>query len=61
MYWMNTPYSPELWGEVEQLGSQIPTLTPILYSLSTPPSVSSSTAGIELIGKTYNSSPISYQ
>ena len=57
VYWMNTPYSPELWGEVEQLGSQIPTLTPILYSLSTPPSVSSSTAGIELIGKTYNSQP----
>ena len=57
LYWMNTPYCPELWGEMKQLAPEVKTLTPVLYSLETAPTVSSSTQGIELVGKTYNAQP----
>ena len=57
LYWTNTPYSTELWGEMRQLAPEIEALTPVLYSLESAPIVSCSTVGIEYTGKTYNAEP----
>ncbi len=48
------PHSEELWNEMSQLGQEVKTLTPVLYSLETPPAASTKSTAIEFVAKTYN-------
>lgn len=47
------PHTDELWSEIRQLGQEVKELTPILYSLETPPAVSTTSTEIEFVAKTY--------
>jgi len=48
------PLSAELWKGRKALAREIRELTPILYSLDPPPTVSATPATIHLVGKSYN-------
>ncbi len=39
---------------MSQLGQEVKTLTPVLYSLETPPAASTKSTAIEFVAKTYN-------
>jgi len=52
-FWIAKPLGAELWLEMKTLTREIRQLTPILYSLEAPPTVSVAPSDINLIGKTY--------
>ena len=52
-YFAHKPHSQELWDQMRLLTREIRTLTPIVYSLETAPSVSVTPAAVHWVAKTY--------